>query len=590
MKKMFVILMALVVLTAAVAQAGTDAEAKIKELQKRIQKLEVKSATDRVKFTGEYRFEAHNISSTLPDHYDGMALQNVMVNTMFFHQTTGGLPMNEMGEFLYGDVQNHIMSNSGDYMAWTQGLSYDGVGGMMGEMLFDMGQAGFIGQQVAGGMSYDDALVAWNGFTQSPDFAAFLGTVQEGAMGMMMAQDGVYREGYDWDNKIMYTSRLRLNMSAKVNDDVSFSGRLGMYKPWGDSSGVQVFNGQSNTMNIDGNSTSVPNSDILRVDRAYFNWKNFLNTPAYLSIGRRPSAGGPPLHLRQDEMRAGTPLGTIIDFQFDGITVGYNEFLWEESTLRACYGVGYESGFGSGEQLKSAADRMKDCSFFGFNWDLYSNEESFVQATVARAFDVTDGFNGVVVMPNDPLSGNAMPGPMVIRYTPSANLGDIDLASFLVMRKTENLDLFASYSLMKSHPEEGVGTPFGGLFCNPYEVAEEQDGNMLYLGARMHMPNGKTKVGIEYNKGSQYWFNFASAADDIIAPKTSTRGSVIEAYVTHRIGKGFIGKLDYMKYNYDYSGSGWHLGAPQDMDGTPILGFPTYDEASKLSISLIARF
>ncbi|MBT4292563.1 DUF3373 family protein, partial [bacterium] len=133
-------------------------------------------------------------------------------------------------------------------------------------------------------------------------------------------------------------------------------------------------------------------------------------------------------------------------------------------------------------------------------------------------------------------------------------------------------------------------TPFGGLFCNPYEVAEEQEGDMFYVGARMHLPNDKTKIGVEYNKGSQYWFNFASAADDILAPKTSTRGSVIEAYVTHRIGKGFIGKLDFMKYNYDYSGSGWHLGAPQDMDGTPILGFPTYDEATKLSISLMARF
>ncbi len=583
MKKMFVILLALVVLTAVAAQAGTDAEAKIKELQKRIQKLEVKSATDRVKFTGEYRFEAHNISSTMPDHYDGMALQNVMVNTMFYHQTTGSLPMNEMGEFLYGDVQNHIMGNAGNYMAWTQGLSYDSIGGMMNDMMMDMGYAMFM----MGGGTQE----MWDGMLTDPvAFGAFMADVQNGAMGMMMAQDGVYTEGYDWDNKVMYTSRLRLNMSAKVNDDVSFSGRLGMYKPWGDSSGIQVFNGQANTMNIDGNTTSVPNSDILRVDRAYFNWKNFLNTPAYLSIGRRPSAGGPPVHLRQDEMRAGTPLGTIIDFQFDGITLGYNEFLWEESTLRACYGVGYESGFGSAEQLKSAADRMKDCSFFGFNWDLYSNEESFVQATVARAFDVTDGFNGVVVMPNDPLSGNAMPGPMAIRYTPSANLGDIDLASFLVMRKTEKLDLFASYSIMKSNPEAGVGTPFGGLFCNPYEVAEEQEGNMFYVGARMHLPNDKTKIGVEYNKGSQYWFNFASAADDIIAPKTSTRGSVVEAYVTHRIGKGFIGKLDFIKYNYDYSGSGWHLGAPQDMDGTPVLGFPSYDEASKLSVSLMARF
>jgi hypothetical protein len=74
-------------------------------------------------------------------------------------------------------------------------------------------------------------------------------------------------DGYDWDNSLMYTTRLRLGIDAKVYDNVKFTGRLSMYKTWGDSTGVQVFNGQSNSFNIDGN-TNVPNSDILRVERA----------------------------------------------------------------------------------------------------------------------------------------------------------------------------------------------------------------------------------------------------------------------------------------------------------------------------------
>ena len=80
-------------------------------------------------------------------------------------------------------------------------------------------------------------------------------------------------------------------MQAEVADNVDFQGRLAMYKPWGDSSGVQVFNGQSNSLNIDGTTTHVPNCDILRVDRAYFDWNNIGGLPA-VPVHRPPSVDG----------------------------------------------------------------------------------------------------------------------------------------------------------------------------------------------------------------------------------------------------------------------------------------------------------
>ena len=67
-------------------------------------------------------------------------------------------------------------------------------------------------------------------------------------------------------------------------------------------------------------------------------------------------------------------------------------------------------------------------------------------------------------------------------------------------------------------------------------------------------------------------------------------GNVFEGYATHRISKKFIVKLAYIHYDYEYSGSGWHLGAPKELDDTPVLGFPTYDEASKASLGFMARF
>jgi len=284
-------------------------------------------------------------------------------------------------------------------------------------------------------------------------------------------------------------------------------------------------------------------------------------------------------------MRAGTPMGTVIDFQFDGATLGYK--VSDETTIRACYGLGYESQYGQG--MMSVDEALKDAHFFGFNIDAWNTEEMQVQTTIARAFDITDGFNGEIIMPVNPVTGMAMPGPIVTRFTPTANLGDFDLASVLFSRVDGPVDWFVSGSWCKSHPEEVFG-PFGGLLSNPFETPEEQSGSMYYLGARYNLSNNKTKVGLEWNKGSQYWFNFAPSQDDLIAPKTSTRGTVIEAYVTHRVARKFIVKLGYINYDYDYSGSGWHVGAPQDLDQQALLGFPTYKKVGKLSLGFSARF
>jgi hypothetical protein len=114
---------------------------------------------------------------------------------------------------------------------------------------------------------------------------------------------------------------------------------------------------------------------------------------------------------------------------------------------------------------------------------------------------------------------------------------------------------------------------------------------MLLGGARYNFGNDeRTKLGFEMNHGSRYWFNFAQSADDIIAPKTNTRGDVYETYLTHRISDRFILKADLIRYVYRYSGSGWHVGLPKRLDQMPMLGFPTYDGATKFAISLITRF
>lgn len=513
----------------------------IKELEKRVQKTERQNALDRVRFSGDFRFEAHSIDATIPDHFDGMQLQRMMVDNLFYVGATGGqFPPSQEA------VQELIRTNYSDYLFYTSNLSFEDLKSIVGSFPPEM----------------------LNQF-----------------MGMLLPS--TYQPGYDFSNDLLYTNRLRLQLDADVAKDVTFSGRLAMYKTFGDSTGVQVFNGQPTSINVDGTTASVPNGDMLRVERAYFNWNNIGDLPMYLSIGRRPSTGGVPLNFRNDEPRGGSPLGSIINYQFDGITWGYH--FGEHSTFRLCYGVGYESGYGNGQELQLPQDRLDDAWFLGVNWDIWDSEDWFVQATVAQAFDVTDGFNGLVVLPVDPVTGQTVPAPVVLRYTPSANLGDIFWASVVAVNHLGPVDWFASVNYMETDPN-GITTPFGGLLSDPFSTPEKQDGTMYYVGVRYNFANDKTKAGLEYNHGSEYWFNFAVAEDDLLAPKTNTRGDVFEAYVTHRIRDRFIFKLDYIHYEYDYSGSGWHLGAPKPVDEASILGFPTFDQADKYMLSFLAKF
>jgi hypothetical protein len=516
-----------------------DLQEEVKDLEKRVMKTERKTALDRINFTGDFRFELNSISSTYDDYFNGMQLQRALVDTLFFAGANQGMPPSSPEEL-----------------------------------------QGFIAQNYASYLYYLDNVVTFDWLKQV--MGSFPPEMQQQIMQQLLPH--TYTEGYDYSNDILYTNRLRLQMNAKVSDSVDFAGRLSMYKAWGDSTGVQTFNGFPTSINIDGTTASVPNSDILRVERAYFTWRS---PKFYLSIGRRPSTGGAPLNFRNDEPRGGSPLGSVVNFQFDGATFGWH--INDNSTFRLCYGVGFESGFGNAQELQNPADRLKDASFFGINWDIWNTEDVFIELTALRAFDVTDGFGGLVVLPVDPVSGQDVPAPIVMRYAPSANLGDINWASLVAIVHPGAFDVFATLSYMSSDPNP-VTTPFGGLFSDPFETPEDQDGYAYYIGARYNLPNDKTKIGLEYNYGSEYWFNMAVAEDSLFAPKTSVRGNVIEVYLTHRITKGFILKLDYMKYDFEYSGSGWHMGAPKDLDSTPILGFPSPTDADRFLLGLQARF
>ena len=349
----------------------------------RIDELEKKAALDRINLTGDIRVASDFLNGTQAAHYDGLALQKGIVDSMFFMATNRGafpMPTSAAPDSIYNVLESNVAAHYSDYLYFTSRLTFADLKGAMG---------------------------------------TFPPAQQQALMQMLMP--ATQRAEQSYDNNMLPTTRLRLNMRSEIAEHLSFSGRLAMYKVWGDSTGVQVFNGAPNSINVDGTTVGVPNSDIVRVDRAYFDWNRIGGSGLYVSLGRRPSTGGPPLEIKEGKLRGGTPLGHVVDYQFDGVTVGYafGEAM-PGAIWRFCYGVGYESGFGSGDQLRAPADRLTDVQFGGVNMDLYSSDSMFVQVTALRANNVTDGFNSLVVMPVDPVTGNPAPGPAVMRFTPSA--------------------------------------------------------------------------------------------------------------------------------------------------------------------------
>jgi len=548
--------------TTAVKQdtAIADLQETVRDLNDRVMTTERRSLKNRLDWGGDYRYETHSIFGRIPAHYDGMQLQNAMVNTLWLFAPTsqGGLGMT---------------FNPGLFNQYTPAQF-----------------AAFLGQQVQ--QNYGQ----YQYFTNNLTFSALKGAVgqfppqmQQMLMGYLSQIPGILQARYNDNSDALMTNRLRLRFDAKVSDDISFGARLSMYKVFGDSTGLQEFDGQPTSLAIDGNTVGVPTGDMIRVERAYFSWNHIGGSPLYLSIGRRPSTGGPPLNFRDDEPRGGTPSGSLIDFQFDGITAGY--VVNDKMTLRACYGMGYSSGFGNGALLQTPADRVKSVHLFGGNFDLYTTDKTFVQVTLARAWNVTDGFDGLVVLPNNPVTGAPVTAPVVMRYAPSANLGAIDLYGINLQKKVSSFDLFLSGNWSSTRPN-GQTTPFGGLMSDPFSTPINHDGQMYYVGVRYSIPkdDGRTKIGFEFNHGTEYWFNFAQAEDDIIAPKTDTRGNVYETYLTHRIHDHFLFKASYINYDYTWSGSGWQVGAPKRLNSSPILGFPTYDTAKMFTAGLVAEF
>ncbi len=375
-------------------------------------------------------------------------------------------------------------------------------------------------------------------------------------------------ESYDVDNDTLMTNRLRLNLNVKATENMDFKGRLAMYKTWGMQSNPSATMGSPftlNSFNWDGNSTRQPFDNILRVDRAIFNWTNIGGQPIWLSIGRRPTTDGPPAEIRLGTGQRMASPTAFMDYAFDGLTLGY-AYQWGDGEMgtgrvRFCYGRGFEDGL--------STNNLNDMDFAGFSWDVLKKGNRFLTIQAFEAFNLVNTPDGIDYPNPLELSGITAGNGILDK----AQLGNIYHTTGVYMDKIGELNWFLAGGWSRTNPS-GYDEAGNSLLTSWWGPLEDQDGYSIYAGIRYDLNDIRLKLGLEYNWGSEYWISMTPAEDYLYASKLATRGQVIEAYMIYdlptgeaisKYAKTFM-RLGYLYYKYDYTYSGSWLGQPVDVD------------------------
>ncbi|MEW6077110.1 MAG: DUF3373 family protein [Thermodesulfobacteriota bacterium] len=583
---LFLILMASPGLATGEADEIQSLKEKIKELDDRLNKAELHTATDKISFGVELRSKVDSL------HYDDISAAPSWLTGAFMG------PFNEanynvmMGAFGTGDFTSFR-----DLMV-SQGMVPDGTPvDMFQSMISDM-----MGSP-EGVQMLLPVIGGFSGVTQAQ---------AQALMGMMAAAQ-IPVEKYDADNDTVYTNKFRLEMAAKVNQKLSFGGRMAMYKVFGDSSGYRFMTGSPSDVYLDGNTSSLPHGDDIHLERAFFNYKfDAGSIPANVSLGRRPATDGSPLEYGNYGLVGGSPMAPIINWQFDGASMNFG---LEEITgipgfdFKLCYGVGYESDWGNSYSLNGTS-YVDDATFGGFIATLYNNDLTSVEVNYAHAWNITDGFTGLVIMPFIPSKNSdgtyaftPNTGGYVSRMEASTNIGDFDLATVVYKtnfsEKLADIDFFFAPSWSRTNPDGISRNPFYELMgqglvstADANGDLDGEDGYSIYTGVVLPMPLA-ARLGLEFNYGSKYWLNMTGAEDSLVASKMAARGKVYEAYYIQPIvKKNFFVKLGTQYYDYDYTGSGNPLGEPVKIDDLTAFDamFPVIDKVWNLYASTTLRF
>src|SRR5512133_159632 len=581
MKFVLATLVAGMALPLAAQAADDDLQARIDKLSKEVadlkgsvKKVEDKSIGKWLTIGGEYRFRMDSLHGETKAYSDAVGTMGTMVGgflndpavagasgnpsalsymmagktgTLFTKDQFGMILNNYMPQAMFnfmtdGSLNNVITSYMTTYGSVDAALAAKGLTAQQTAILNTLSSKGVMTSVITklGGGDFAAGYAAYQGMIAG--MAAGLGTTTQKAE--LLANTALLQSflgagspnlkqiaAYKPKNETLYTNKFGLDLTAKATQDITVHAKLDMYKAFGSQSDSTTMGGYfADRVGVfDGTLSHVPSDSLLNVDRAFATWSNILDQPLWFSVGRRPSTNGAPSNLRLNNERpgnGGTP-ALLVDYAFDGMTIGYapDIDMLPGAYAKVCYGRGFDSG------IKTPSNSIKDSDMLGVAIIPIDTDPLRVWMQYNRGFNIFD-------FP-------AMTNTMFGNTAPAVNLGSIDwygIGAMSTLKKVGpgNLNFFTDLGLSVAHPGGNVSdnAGFQGLMTGEFFAQDtnrqDRTGWAVYAGIRYDLPS-KTKIGFEFNHGSKNWMHFAPAADDMWTSKVGTRGNVYEPYIIQEL-------------------------------------------------------
>jgi len=343
--------------------------------------------------------------------------------------------------------------------------------------------------------------------------------------------------GEKYSSSNQFTTKLHLSMESKINDKTKFTGRLSMYKNWSDAT--------NNTSN-DASQGREPSDSSIYVERAYVDYAPVKNL--IFTIGRQPSSDGPGMTLIQNTKRKSTYPALLFDGAADGIVATYKAS--PKSSINPVFRLAYGKGFQDNTDYKpytANQDSIEDLNVYG----------AFYEMSLPIS-----GMGDNLLVFNYVLGTDFIGNPSYTTAPNNQNLGDMALAGIYFENNKAfgtNFNYFISTGLnMPDSNGKTVNFGTGNLSLL------KKNGYAIQVGGRYDFNNG-LKLGYEYNYGSKYWYSFTNGSSDLLN-KLATRGSVNDIYAIYQLDLNQFLRAGYTMIDYDYTGSGWHIGEPVKTD------------------------
>lgn len=421
--------------------------------------------------------------------------------------------------------------------------------------------------------------------------------------------------GETYKNDGLYSNRLWLGMGYAPTKDMLFRGQLSFNKAFGASYGQRATGFGFDTFDwvLNENLTD----DTIKLREAYWLWNLRTGTVAWTaSVGRRPATNGYLVNLRDDD-KAKSPMGHIINMEFDGASVAMKlDHYVPGMYFKLCLGRGLTNATGwASEATQAVGAPVGGSSLPNYVEDDSNLDNVDMAGLIFQPYDdgqyavVTKYYRGYNV-PGMYLSDMDF-GTGARTYT-MQSAGDMDGAaiSFKMDGVGDEINdfldetiLFASLAWSKSRTSDvsisrtanaQMALSMMGMDANSMMGSDEdKSGTSIWIGAQMPNLTGG-KFGLEYNHGSKYWRPFTYGEDTMIGSKLAARGDAYEAYWTQPIiDDVFSMQVRYTYIEYDYTGSNGFFGdggAPFSMSEAVALGMDPVETAQDIRVYFRYRY